>query len=262
MGCAASVPFVPDEACFQLDASKSIDGSLTSGGTAVICQGRFLSPQADMEASGYYGNQITIRAGRGPEFEIKDHEGALRYVVKRRVVLPSRLASCAFFGPSGKKLCVMTRRVGATGKEAFDIYTTTPNSPGQEATKGQEEGAEGEDLFLFGAIEKKFMALKCTYRLYQDGNALPKDAAPVLTAKQCNNGQVKGWRPDIKVFDPAAAGAPVVGKAGEKGALTSPGYASEEARRQYVVECGKGMDLLSVVAIAHALDYWRADGLV
>ena len=31
-----------------------------------------------------------------------------------------------------------------------------------------------------------------------------------------------------------------------------------EERRQYVVECGRGMDLLSVVAIAHALDYWRA----
>ena len=30
MGCAASVPFVPDEACFQLDASKSIDGSRPS----------------------------------------------------------------------------------------------------------------------------------------------------------------------------------------------------------------------------------------
>ena len=57
--------------------------------------------------------------------------------------------------------------------------------------------------------------------------------------------------------DPAANGEPVVGKAGEKGALMSPGYASVEARRQYVLECGKGMDLLSVVAIAQALDYWR-----
>ena len=36
MGCAARAPFVPDEVSFQLDLSKSIDGSLTSGGTAVI----------------------------------------------------------------------------------------------------------------------------------------------------------------------------------------------------------------------------------
>ena len=43
MGCGASAPFVPDEASFQLDASKSIDGSLTSGGTAVICRCKILS---------------------------------------------------------------------------------------------------------------------------------------------------------------------------------------------------------------------------
>jgi len=211
-----------------------------------MCRGCFLS------------ERDVFAAGREKSFEIKNHEGALRYVVKLRTVLPSRRASCAFFGPSGKKLCVMTRRVGATGKEAFDIYTTAPNSPGQEATMSQEEGAEGEDLFLFGAIEKKFMALKCTYQLYQEGNKLPKDAAPVLAAQDVTSeGAKMGWRPEIKVRDPAAQGAPMVGKAGEKGALMSPGYASVEARRQYVVECGKGMDLLSVVAIAHALDYWR-----
>ena len=211
-----------------------------------MCRGCFLSER------GVHG------APKGQEysFEIKDHEGVLRYVVKRRTVLPSRLASCAFFDPSGKKLCVMTRRVGAFGKEAFDIYTTAPNSTGQEATTSQEEGAEGEDIFLFGVIEKRLMALQCEYKLVSgQGNAVPMDAAPVLKAVQENNAQAKvGWRPNIKVRDPAANGEPVVGKAGEKGALMSPGYASVEARRQYVLECGKGMDLLSVVAIAQALE--------
>ena len=82
----------------------------------------------------------------------------------------------------------------------------------------------------------------------------------MLKATQESKLQSKmGWRPAVTLYDPAAKGM-VVGTAGGKGVLMSLDDKIAEQRNMYVVECSKGMDLLSVVAISFALDFWRKLG--